>query len=167
MAVNGRELAGKDVLLWIKREAYGDRLADENYLLVACLTSNDFSGSTGTTDTTSKCGESSTPGVKTASWAIGGNVLLSPGTANPEWDADEVQMMSAPELYELWNNDEKFDYYVGKAKSLEIDGDWSLNGRGYFSAFGWANPQDGQSQFSATLTADGMPESILADVASV
>lgn len=157
-----RLIEGKDILLWIKRTT------DAEYLLVACLQSNDFSGTTATTDSSSKCGDTSTPGTRSSSISITGQVLLS-----PEIDDDTqtgvnsgLQKTSAPDLYELWANSDTFDWYMGRVKTQEDEGDWSLNGSGYLSAFGWTNPNGDKSQFSATLTNTETPESIVISAAS-
>lgn len=148
-----RTIEGKDILFWI------DPLGGTDYQLVACLLTNDFSGSTGTTDSSSKCGDSSSPGTRTSSWSITGQVLLSP-TTDP--DNGNIQKISAPDLFDLWAGSTVFSYFAGRAKANEIEDDWSLQGTGFFSAFGWTNPNGDKSQFSATVTNSETPESIIA-----
>lgn len=157
MAITDNVIDGKDILFWVKRDT------DTDYLLVACLQSNDFNGTTATTDSSSKCGDTSTPGQKSSSVSISGWMVFGTNTFDLEGALETpIPVMSGPELYELWASGNYFDWFLGKAKDLENADDFSLEGRGYLSSFDWTNPNGDKSQFSGTVTNSENPSAIFA-----
>lgn len=156
----GRLVDGKEILLWIKPDG------SLTWKLVACLQSNDFNGTTATTDSSSKCGDTSTPGQKSSSISFSGQTLFGQTTDDLDGDISDVDVMSTAELYSLWAENDNtqiyFDWFMGKAKDLEDPNDFSLEGRGYLSAFDWTNPNGDKSQFSGTITNSEIPTAIFA-----
>jgi len=120
-----------------------DPLGGTAYSNVVCIENFDISGSVGTTDASTMCGPDSEPGDISASISLTAQTLLNP-------DTEEI---SAPDLFDLFNNKTTFSWKIGKA----IPGatDFTKTGDGYFSAYGEQYSKDSKGKFTATITVAG------------
>lgn len=132
-----REINGKDILLFIDQSGVGSV-----YDLIVCLTDNGMGLSTNSIDSSSKCGNSSTPGTTKADVTFTGNIAFEPATGK----------VSEAGLFTLWKNKTIFSWKMGP--SSPVEGDVVYSGDGYLSAFTLAYPE-GTATFSGTISVSG------------
>lgn len=119
-----------------------------NFELVGCLTSNGFSGTTGTIDTTSKCsGKFTTSLPGDISWSISaeGNAIDLP-------DAASGVDISNNALFKLWKSATTFWAMLTDVNTLA-----TRYGLAYISAYDDSSPRAAAKTFSITLTGVGEP----------
>ena len=120
-----------------------DPLGGTAYSNVVCLENFDFSGSVGTTEASTMCGPDSAPGDITASISLTAQTLLDPVSGK----------ISAPDLFDLFNDKTTFSWKIGKASPDATD--FTKTGSGYFSAYGEQYSKDANGKFTATITIAG------------
>lgn len=122
-----------------------DENQDGNWKFAICETSSEFSGSTATTTTSTKC-DGGTPkvGLGSLEWSITGSGAAS-------LDADPLTQLSYPELLNIWKSKKK----VGVRRIESTTGIVSMQGTGYVTEISDSASSDNLVEFNYTIMGDG------------
>lgn len=115
-----------------------DPAAGTDWQLPICITDASLAGTTATNNSSTFCGDVSTPGDKSSTINITGAQFLDP-------DAGEIDFS---ELFTLWQNSTIFSWRLGPMNP--VANDVIKTGKGYFSSYGETNNNSGAS-WSGTI----------------
>jgi hypothetical protein len=127
-----RKIDGSTVILMI------DPAAGTDWQLPICLTTNGLAATTAANNSTTKCGNISTPGDQAVTISLDGAVFLNP-------DAGHIDISS---LFSLWQDQTEFSWRMGPLNP--VANDVIRTGNGYFSAYNESYPT-GVATFSGTI----------------
>lgn len=128
-----RKINGKDVLLFI------DTNGGEDYNVIVCLTSHNFTHSTSVEDASSKCGPDNGPGTQTQSIDLEGQVIYSAGS----------EKATSYDILRAWQTSKEIGW---KSSTVSPEaGDEVSEGKGWVSDFGDTYDQTGRATFTATI----------------
>lgn len=135
------EISGNDIGLYVNEGTTGS----PDWKLVACSTSDGFSGSTDTVTISNKCEEGFTknlPGDK--SWSFTGDAYAQ--------TAPEANQISYDEVYDLWANGTVSEW---KLESVNGASEYYRFGEAFISDLSETAASGDYLQFNLTLTGNG------------